>query len=173
MLVLNASPLIHISRAGYSWVFKKFKRELVIPRRVFNDVVVRGKEKGTPDAIITEKLVDNKAIEVVEVKDKDYLNFIKQLASDFLKPLHEGEAEVMALARERKAIAIIDESSAREVGKVLKIPIRGSIYLLVLLYKRRLISKEGVMEAFEEMVKTGWRVSPRDYELIKKELKKL
>lgn len=173
MLVLNATPLIHISRAGYSWVFEKFKKELVIPREVFNDVVVRGKEKGIPDAIITEKLVKNKTIEIIEVEDRDYLNFVKQLASDFLKPLHEGEAEVIAIAKERKAIAIIDESSAREVGRVLNIHVRGSIYLFIILYKRKLISKDEVIKAFEEMVKRGWRISPEDYELIKKELEKL
>lgn len=173
MLVLNATPLIHISRAGYSWVFERFEGELVIPKQVFSDVVIRGKEIGAPDAVVIGGLVENGVIEVAEVKDKDYLNFVERVASDLLKPLHEGEAEVMAIAKERKAVAIIDESPGREVGRVLNIPLRGSIYLFILLYERKLISKSEVINAFEGMVKMGWRISPGDYELIKEELGRL
>jgi predicted nucleic acid-binding protein len=174
-LVLNASPLIHIVRAGYSWVLEKIGGlgEITIPEEVYRDVVMRGKEKGAPDAHVIEGLVEEGVIKVAQASDKEFLGLVGRAASGKLMPLHKGEAEVLALAREKGALAIVDEAPAREVGRVLNVPTRGSLYMLILLYERKILGKEEVLAAFDAMVKTGWRISPRDYEMIKEELERL
>ncbi|MEE8168547.1 MAG: hypothetical protein V3T58_06715 [Candidatus Hydrothermarchaeales archaeon] len=170
--VLNASPLIHIVRAGYSNIFEKLG-DLAIPREVYNVVVVHGKEKGAPDSYVIEKLIENGTIVIADVEDKDFLDLVKSAASNELKPLHEGESEVLALAKEKNATAIVDEYTARKISRILNIPARGSVYLFIVLYKKKMISKKEVIDAFESMVKTGWRISPKDYSVIKEELEKL
>lgn len=175
-LVLNASPLIHIVRAGYKEIFRKIgdiAEELTIPSEVYSDVVKRGKEKGTPDASVIERLVEDGIITVTHIKNEEYLQIIRYTASNMLKPLHEGEAEVLTLAKQEDALAIVDEHAAREIGRVLNIPTRGSLYLFILLYNQKTLTKREVIQAFEEMVKTGWRISPRDYEMIKEELERI
>jgi predicted nucleic acid-binding protein len=174
-LVLNATPLIHIVRAGYSEIFRKVKdiTELLIPSEVYRDVIVRGREKGAPDTHVIERLVEEGTIKVADVKDEEYLQFARDAAANMLKPLHEGEAEVLSLAREKDALAIVDESTAREIGRVLNISTKGSLYLFILLYDQKRLTKKEVIRAFEKMVKTGWRISPRDYEMIKEELERI
>ncbi|MCS4540893.1 MAG: DUF3368 domain-containing protein [Euryarchaeota archaeon] len=175
-LILNASPMIHLTKAGYSWILKKLKKvvnEIVIPEEVYVDVVINGKEKGALDAYMIEKLVENKIITVIKLKDKKFFNFVKNAATNFKQPLHEGEAATIALAKEKNGVAIIDEAIGREIAKVMDVKTRGSVYLFILLYKRKLVKKKLVIQAFEDMIKSGYRLSPKDYEIVKKELEKL
>lgn len=176
IFVLNASPLIHITRAGYSRIFKQVKEEgarLFVPLEVYNDVVLGGKEKDAPDAYIIEELVEKGVITVAEIKDEEYRLKVRNAASNLLKPLHEGETDVLALATEVRGISIVDESAAREVGRILNIPARGSLYLFTLLFSRKKLDKKEVISAFDDMVKHGWRISAQDYSRIKEELEKL
>lgn len=174
-LVLNASPLIHITRAGHSRIFKSLKEfaELMIPGEVYKDVVLREKEKGASDAYLLDKIIHEETITITDIADKQFLDLVQEAASKSLKPLHEGEVEVLALAKEKDALAIIDESAATAIGRTFNIQIRGSMYLFVLLYKRNAVGKKEVIEAFEDMVKTGWRISSKDYKMIREELERI
>ena len=80
---------------------------------------------------------------------------------------------MLALARELRATAVVDEKAARQVGRITGIEVHGSIYLMVVLYSKGKMTKGEVIEGFRSMVKTGYRISPRDYTLIMEELEKI
>lgn len=171
-MILNVSPLIHITRAGYSWIFREFKG-LIIPQAVYKDVVIEGRKKGVPDALIIEELVTEKIIKISQIKNKEFYQLLKKAASNLDKPLHLGEVEVLTLAKEKGDVAIIDEAPARHVGKVFNIKVKGSMYLFTHLFRRKLIKKAELMKALENMVKSGWRLSPEDHEKIRDKLTSL
>ena len=168
MLVINASPLIHIVKAGYSWIIEELSREeeLLTTKEVMGEVL-RGKEKGFTDAFLIEELIE-KGILKVE-REAGEVEKIVRIAPN----LHAGEASIISLAKKLKCTAIIDEAPAREVARVLGIGVHGSLYLSILLFKKGKIEKEEVIKVFKKMVKTGWRISPEDYEKILAELERL
>ncbi len=173
-VVLNATPLIHLTRAGLERVFRQLKGagvEIFTTSAVLREVVEKGRHM--PDAGVVKALVDRGVIRVVEPADREFLTFLRKISTESLLPLHEGEAEVLALARELRATAIVDEKAARQVGRITGIEVHGSLYLLILLYKRGKMTKGEVIGGFKSMVKTGYRISPRDYTLIMEELEKI
>ena len=172
-LILNASPLIHIVRAGFGKVFVLLKEagiELIVPREVVHEVVERGKNYA--DSIFIRDLIEKGVIKVADVKNEIFEAFLARKSLNE-KSLHKGEVEVLFLAKKLNGIAVIDEKPARAVGKILGIEVRGSVYLLMLLFKKGLMSKKEVVNAFKSMVKTGYRLSSRDFAIIIEKLEKL
>ena len=167
MLILNASPLIHLVKAGYSWIIEKLSEdEKLLTTSEVLDEILRGKEKGFTDAFIVEKLVSMGIIKVIGIKREKE---IEKIAPN----LHAGEISVLSLARRLKGIAIVDEACAREVARILNINAHGSLFLSILLFKKGKIKKEEVIKVFKNMVKTGWRISAEDYEKILEELERM
>lgn len=171
-LVLNATPLIYLTKAGLSWLFEAIGGEVFSTPAVCSEVVEHGKRLGRPDAKVVEELFE-KNILIVRAPDKTILRRIREAAAERVDaPLHAGEAEVLALAEGLKAVAIIDERTAREVGELLGIEVRGSAYLIGLMVKARKMKKEQATQAIDRMVSSGWRISTEDYLKIVAELNK-
>jgi predicted nucleic acid-binding protein len=66
-----------------------------------------------PDAASTASLVDEGVLKV-EVPQKKKANTVARFHED----IHAGETEVIALAKEMSAIAVIDDRVARTVAKI-------------------------------------------------------
>jgi len=164
MLILNASPLIHLVKAGCSWIIEELSEDetLLTTSEVLNEIL-RGKEKGFVDAFVIEKLVSRGIIKVIDVKREKE---IEKIAPN----LHAGEVSVLSLAKKLGGTAIVDEASAREVARILNINAHGSLFLPILLFKKGKIKKGEVIKVFKKAVKTGWRISVEDYEKILEEL---
>ena len=50
--------------------------------------------------------------------------------------LHQGELEVLALAKNKGGTALLDERIAREVGRIFGIDIHGTLFLIFLMVKK-------------------------------------
>ncbi|MFQ6129187.1 MAG: DUF3368 domain-containing protein [Candidatus Hadarchaeaceae archaeon] len=171
-LVLNATPLIYLTRAGFSWVFEAAGEAMFSTPSVYSEVVTRGKELGRPDAKVLEDLFKNGTI-VVRAPKKAILRKIQKIVAESTgAPLHAGEAGVLALAKELNGIAVIDEKPARGAGEVLGIEVRGSAYLIGSMVRRKKIKLEEAIQAVDKMISSGWRISTEDYLKIVEELKK-
>jgi len=173
-LVLNATPLIHLTRAGLERVFGLLKEagvEIFTTSAVLREVVEKGRHM--PDAGVVKALIERGVIQVAEPAEREFLTFLREISAGPLQPLHEGEAEVLALARELKAVAIVDEKAARRVGRITGIDVHGSLYLMIVQYKKGRMTKREVIEGFKSMLKTGYRISPRDHSLIMEELERI
>jgi predicted nucleic acid-binding protein len=80
--------------------------------------------------------------------------------------LHVADAEVLALAKEHNALAVIDDEVARKTAKVYGIDYVGSSYVLLRAVFEGLISKESAKQAVNDMVSVGWRCSIESYAKI-------
>ena len=74
LLVFNATPLIYLTKVGLSKVFESLKNEKLTSPEVKREVVDEGKRKGVPDAIVLEKIFENKVFKVVEPEDEGLLS---------------------------------------------------------------------------------------------------
>lgn len=173
-LVLNATPLIYLAKSGYIQALKQIGIPLFIPQAVYRDIVVKGKEVGKPDAELLDRFIRNEILRVVETKNKAFVSaLIVESSKELKKPLHLGEAEALALAKELNSVAIMDESVGRTIGKIHDIPVHGTFYILTLAHKKGKMTKAEIKQALKEMIRVGWRLSTEDYMKVLEELEKL
>ena len=83
------------------------------------------------------------------------------------KGLHVTDAEVLTIAKERGAIAIIDDEVARKTAKIYGISYAGTPYTLAKAVFEGIITKEEANGAVNEMVFAGWRYRIKTYTRIK------
>jgi len=146
--------LIYLSKVGLTWIFEELEGEKIIPKTVYFEVVVKGKERGEIDAFIVDELI-NKVFKVIEVEPIGWLRDVKEL--------HRGEIEVLSLAKEKNGVAITDDSIAREIGEILSVKVHGTLYLIFLMLKKGKIDKSVAVDKVNMMIKHGFRLSVEVY----------
>jgi predicted nucleic acid-binding protein len=167
-IVFNSTPLIYLSKAGLIKIIENLKAEKLTSPLVKLEVVDKGKLKGVPEAIALEKLFDAHVFKICEPKDKAFLS---QLS--LTRGLHVADAQVLALAKECDAIAIINDEVARKTANVYQIDYKGTPYILARAVFEGIISKEQAKLAITEMVSAGWRCSVESYSKIMELLEKI
>jgi predicted nucleic acid-binding protein len=135
VLVLNATPLIYLTKIGLSHLFGQLGFKLVTSSSVRREVD-EGKRKGVADAIVLDELFKDGVFKVVEPKDSRFLSVLLKI-----KGLHATDAEVLAVAKELDGVAVIDDAVARKVAKVYDISYVGTPFLLMIAVRKGLMTK--------------------------------
>ncbi len=106
--VINSSPLISLVLVEQLELIPKLYDELIIPKSVYNEAVVKGKGKtGSKELEIFDQFT------VLEAQNKVVKDTI-------MLELDEGEAEVIAIAKEKGIQnVIIDEFAGRQYAYLL------------------------------------------------------
>ena len=167
-LVLDATPLIYIAKVGLSKIFEDLKDEKLTPPEVKREVVDEGKRKGIPDAIILEKMFQNNVFKVTRSKNQGFSARLLETNG-----LHMTDAEVLAIARERDGIAIVDDEVARKTARICGISYVGTSYILMRAVVQGLVTKERAKLALNEMISAGWRCSVESYAKIMEAIERL
>lgn len=156
-VVVNTTPLIALSHVGQISVLKKLYGEIIIPEAVYKEVSVKTES-------VCKKAVDSSLdwIRVEKIKNL--------MARDMYKTqLHDGEVEVMILSKEIEAdVVIIDDANAKKYAKYLKLPVTGTLGVLVR------AKREGHIDRLEpilrQMVEKGIYISQNLIELCLKQV---
>ena len=122
------------------------------------EIVDEGKRKSVPDAFVLEKLFENGVFKVCAPKDKIFVSLLMET-----RGLHVADAEVLALAKELKGTAVIDDEVARKTAKVFGIDYVGTPYILLQAVCYGLVSKDEAKRALNEMISLGWRCNVETY----------
>lgn len=163
-LIFDSTPLIYLTRSSLTELLKEIHQPKFTVANVFEEIVREGKKKKAPEASLLEALFKKEVIKVHDVNNKDYLNYVKEIAAVHeIHPLHETEAEVLCLAKEVDGVAIADDKAARTVARMLGIELHGTGYVLGKVFATGKIDKEKLMEKVKEMRQSGWHVSATDY----------
>ncbi|MEM2135645.1 MAG: DUF3368 domain-containing protein [Candidatus Jordarchaeaceae archaeon] len=160
-LVFNATPLIYLSKVSLVENIKELPENKYLPRSVYEEVVTRGKELGSADAFKVDKLIKEGVIEIKSPSDD---RFTKHLLEN--PKIHFADAEVLSLAKELHAIALMDDEESQAMADLEKIPNHGTIYLLFRFLNRAIISKKEFIDKLNEIIKEGWRCSTELYTKI-------
>jgi predicted nucleic acid-binding protein len=173
-LVLNATPLIYLSRAGGLQILKSLNTRIYTPKAVYEEVVVEGRRLGKPGADLVDQYVQESVIAVRSPKMKlKFSSKVARAARESDWPVDEGEADVLALAQELDCTAIIDEQVGRNLARLLGIEVHGTVYLLMLAHDNGALTKDQTQAMFKRIVAEGWRISVEDYTAIMEELEQL
>lgn len=155
-VVVNTTPLIALSHVGQINLLKELYGEIIIPEAVYKELSVKTES-------VCKKAVDNSLdwIRVEKIKNL--------MAREMYKTqLHDGEVEVMILSKEIKAdVVIIDDANAKKYAKYLKLPVTGTLGVLIR------AKREGYIDRLEpilrQMTERGIYISQSLIELCLKQ----
>ena len=149
-LVIDACSVILLAKATVLEEFSKWKK-IVITIGVYNEVL-EGKSKRLIDALLLERLVEEKKIPIKNYTKKE---MIQKITGDF--GLGVGEAESIALALENKEKTVLtDNKQGRKAAKVYGLKLLGSVEVVMSLYKKKRTSKEKTISALRALKEKGW-----------------
>ncbi|MCG6137548.1 MAG: DUF3368 domain-containing protein [Nostoc sp. LLA-1] len=150
IIVSDTTPISELAKVEHLDLLPKLFGKVLIPHGVFNELQV-GQH---PAAEFVQNL---SWIEVVKVENQ---LVVEELQKSF--NLHLGESEAIALAEEIGASQLlIDEKAARKVAMVRKLPLIGTVGILLLAKRRGLL--DSVKDILDEMQVKGTRISDRLY----------
>jgi len=131
LVISDASTLIHLANIGRLGLLKQFFGSVVVPPAVWKEVVEMG--EGRLGALEVQKAGTSGWITIEAPGNRE---FVRALCRD----LDDGEAEVIALAVEKKAsLILVDETEARRFAGLYGIPKTGIIGLLLRAKREKLI----------------------------------
>ena len=115
-VIVNTTPLIALAGIGHLNVLEKLYGEVTIPRAVYNEICAK------PDNECAKQL--QQALDWIAIED-----IVNTEAKMYYKTqLHDGEVEVMILAKEKQAdLMIVDDNNAKKHAKYLGLPVTGTI----------------------------------------------
>ena len=149
-------------------LLRELFKDIFIPKEVYEEVVIRGKEGNFLDALKVEKAVKDGWIKVngTIILDKD----LEKFASD----IDLGEIAVINLAKKFKAdLILIDDASARVIAESLGFKVKGTLYVLLQSYRNKILSKNETKDLLKLLVLEGFRISSELYVQILDALEKI
>lgn len=162
MLVSNTSTLVLLAKIGFLEAFIEVSQPITIPVQVKQEALF---DKDSYYAKLIQKLIKNKKIMIVAVNN----SLLTKALSNFR--LDEGEAAAYALFDAKKHAAILtDDGELIKLCRLEKVPFICAMAVVIMLYKRKKLSKEETMKKLEELHIIG-RYSEKLYEHFKSEVK--
>jgi len=153
--VADATVLIFLGKLRrLEWLKARYDLVL-IPSVVYDEVVVRGRERAEPDATVVGGAVEAGWI---EVKDANSIDAVRQF------DLEPGETAVLALALKSDFdTVLVDEESVREVARLLDLRPRGTLSVLFDALEEGEIDFGGFLELLERLLDNGFYLDEAVY----------
>ena len=143
LIISDSTTIITLLNIDRLDVLKNIFSLVYIPKKVYDEVVIE------------EKIILDKDFFVVkEISNKNLYTLLS-------KSLDAGECEAIVLAKEMELSLIIDEKKGRKIASNLGINIFGFIGLLVLNFKKKMLSKQDTLDVFYKAKEQGFRVGIR------------
>ena len=166
--VFDATPLIHLAKAGLAPLIVDLAGDKLSTPAVIDEVVGRTEEGEFeyPDAGIISSLVEEGVIQVRKPGPKDVRRLIRRC-----RDIHGGEAEVLALANELGAIAVIDDRAARAAARIRGVRLEGTKGVVLRAEKKGSIRTTEAEDALGKLVSSGWRCDAELFSALLKALR--
>ncbi len=148
-MIIDACSIILLAKASLLEKFIEWK-PIVLSQAVYEEVMEGRKLKAT-DSLLTDRLVSQGKMKVIEVSDRTLL---KKVTDDF--GFGKGESQTITIAIEKKLPVITDNKQGRKAAKVYGLGLVGSIEIVVSLYRANKIGKEKALSALRNLQNQGW-----------------
>lgn len=158
--VFDASPLIYLGKVRALEKVSLLPGKKYIPESVYKEVVLKGLERREPEAAYANTLIREKKFFVEKPKIKREQRAL----------LSQADIDVIFLAKERNATAIIDEIYAREVAESAGVARHGTLYVLFLLLQEKKITKKEAKQYIDGIVSSGFYISIDMYKEVMKKI---
>ncbi len=145
-VILNASPLIGLYRAGLEHILSRLWKEILVPEAVWREVTAAGKNDAAATGL-------QQAVWAQRVPPVD----IPPLVGAW--DLGAGESAVLALANQMpSARVVLDDAQARKCAQTMGVRLSGTGGIMVFAKRQGLINS--VSEALSCLAAVGFRLSP-------------
>ena len=152
----NASPLIYLSLVGNLHLLKRLFGDIVIPAEVFREVC---QAKDTPDSIVISSAVDDGWIHIQKVRSKDTGLLAKSSGID------SGEAAAILIAKEERAILLIDDKMGRSAAEILGVKCTGTLGVLLQALSDSILDFNEFVDNLDRMIDSGFRLDSKVYRM--------
>ena len=144
IIISDASTLILLQKIELlDKLVKNF--EFIIPEEVYNESVIRGKEKKFSDSYQIQDKIEKSLIKIKKIKDRHKAD---RIINDF--GIAEGETEAIVLFLELKAdILATDDHKSINVCKAYKIPFMTALTLVLDSYIGKYVTKNDAKKMIE------------------------
>jgi predicted nucleic acid-binding protein len=128
---------------------KRYHKRGIITWQVYDEISAGISEY--PKLKQVDKLIEDKTLKLVSLSRKAYQHFVQLIGH-----LGKGEASCIAFAKERAAIVVTDDRSARKQCSMMKISVTGTVGILKASVLDGHISLEQADESLRKMIKAGF-----------------
>jgi predicted nucleic acid-binding protein len=143
--VINASPLIFLTRGAQMGLLAKLAHRVVVPQPVAQEILQRGRQDITAQALQQSSSLSIVPVDVIPKPIEQW-------------GLGDGESSVLALAQSTPgAMAVIDDLAARKCAQALRIPVRGTLGVVLLAKQRGWIPQ--ARPVLEDLIRGGMYLS--------------
>ena len=147
MVIINSSPLIHLTRLGKIDYLIDQVKEILIPKAVYNEVVISGKNKNYAESYIIENYIND---------GKIIVKYLGDFQEKFYPPLGNGERESLELAKQQNRLLIIDDRKARNLAHLLKIEHQTTLATIFELLLSETIDKLEYKSNIKRIAENSW-----------------
>ena len=152
IVVSDTTPLITLMKAGRLSILHGLFGEVMIPEAVFSELTSNETFKDEADIIRSSAY-----IKVVKVRDGRQVSFLQRATG-----LDLGESEAIIYADEEKAdLLLIDEAAGRRVAQNMKLPITGSVGILIKAFQSGIITAEEADDALYRVRRANRHISEK------------
>lgn len=156
-MITDSSSLIIFAKINKLDLLSKLYKPLIITKGIYNETVEKGKEINAPDSKIIQEFIDNKKI-ILGLLNEKYKDLSKNLKDKYSLGLGESEAIALALQQKDKTL-MIDEKIARQICKLHGLKPMGSLRVLLIAFKKDMLTEFDVKNSLEQMLKNKFRIS--------------
>lgn len=160
-VIVNATPIIALTRINQLELLHQLFEEVIIPYAVYEEVVIKGAKKTG----------------VIDLQNADWIKIEKSTSKMTIEPLllglDQGELEVIQLGLLiNPDFVIIDEKLGRRIAKIMGLPVKGTLGILLASFYAGYLSKQETLDLVQQLVNHGIHLSTYIINLIKTELYK-
>lgn len=159
----DSSSLMYLGKTNLLEKIKFISNKNFMPKKVYEEVILKGIERNEPEIAYIKALIEKGLFIIQEGKN----------LLDNFPLLSEADREVIVIAKETNSTAIIDETYAKRIAKSLNVQVHGSIYIIIKLLKKRVITKIESKNYIVQMIELGFYLSTKKYKEVLEIIEKL
>lgn len=144
MIKIDSSTLIISLKMNFIEVLTQLFGELVITEAVYQEVIVNGKQMGKEEAIIGEKLIREKKIEIHEI-DEELMELTLGL----------GETEIIHNSINIKCPCMMEDKKAKKIAENFNLDVRSVPIAILEAYKNKIIDNSKFEDFLVKWIRYG------------------
>src|SRR5216117_1767154 len=149
MIVSDATPLLHLARAGLLDLLPKLYVRAVVPTSVWDEV--RGRGEPRPESQVLEEASET----WIEVRALASRERRKSAALRRAAPVGRGEADAIALAEALEAAILMDDRVAIDLARMRGVETRWTTSVVLEAHRREILDRAAARRAVRDLVESG------------------
>lgn len=149
MIVSNATPILHLARAGLLYLLPRLYDQVTVPASVWEEILGRGEPRPETQVLqdASEKWLK---VRTLAPGQKRMSEALRRGA-----PVGQGEADTIALAEALTAPVLMDDRVAVDLARMRGIETHWTTSVVLEAHQRGILDRTAARRAVEDLVSSG------------------